>query len=182
VNLWINALAYQATWLVAIGGAARGWWWLGPLGATLFAIWQLRVSLRHRADALLLLYAMMAGFAVDSTFAQSGLISYNAPVPWPQLAPVWIVALWASFALTLNHSLAYLKTHLILAAVLGALGAPLAYTAAAKWGALSLAQPTSTSLLILAATWAVFTPALSLLAQRLHDGAAPAPLLQGATR
>jgi hypothetical protein len=179
--LWINALCYQATWLVAIGGAARGWWWLGPLMATLFAVWQLRVSLHHRADAQLLLCAMLAGFAVDSAFAQSGLISYNAAVPWPQLAPVWIVALWASFALTLNHSLAYLKSHLLLAAALGAVGAPLAYTAAERWGALSLMAPSFSTLLILGATWAVFTPAMSLLAQRL-SGAAAAPLLQGATR
>lgn len=179
MNLWINAACYQATWLVAIGGAARGWWWLGPLVATLFAIWQLRVSLRYRADALLLLYAVLAGFAVDSAFAASGLVSYNAPVPWPQLAPVWIVALWASFALTLNHSLAYLQTHLRLAAALGAIGAPLAYAAAARWGALALVQPATTTLFLLAATWAVLTPALSLLALRLS---APAPALQGVSR
>ena len=172
MNLWINAIAYQATWLLAIGGAARGWWWLGLATAVLFAAWQLRGSARHRADAPLLLSAVLIGFAVDSAFAASGLISYRAAVPWPELAPVWIVALWASFALTLNHSLAYLKTHLRLAAVLGAVGAPLAYSAAARWDALTLAAPASTTLLILAAVWGLLTPLLGLLAARLS---APAP-------
>ena len=181
MNLWINAVCYQATWLAAIGGAARGWWWLGPLMALLFAAWQLRVSLRQRADVRLLGCAMVIGFAVDSMFAQAGLIGYGAAYPWPQLAPLWIVALWASFALTLNHSLAYLQTHLLLAALLGAIGAPLAYSAAARWGALTLIAPTVSTLCALGLAWAVLTPALSLLAQRLHrDPAAPA--LPGTTR
>jgi len=174
VNLWINALCYQATWVVAIGGAARGWWWLGPAFAALFAIWQLNSSSRHRADPLLLLYAMLIGFAVDTAFAASGLIHYNAAVPWPHVAPAWIVALWVGFALTLNHSLGYLKAHLRVAAALGALGAPLAYTAAARAGALELAQPATVTLLVLGAAWGVLTPALSLLALRLGEPAHPA--------
>jgi hypothetical protein len=179
VNLWINAIAYQATWLLAIGGAARGWWWLGPATAAVFALWQLRNSKQHRADARLLLYVVMIGFVVDSAFAASGMISYRAAVPWPELAPLWIVALWASFALTLNHSLAYLQNHLRLAAVLGAIGAPLAYSAAARWEALGLAAPVTNSLLVLAATWALLTPALSVLAARLSTPAVVAPALRG---
>ena len=180
MNVWINAALYQATWIAAIGGAARGWWWLGPLCAVLFAAWQLLGSSRNRTDPLLLLYAVLIGFAVDSAFAASGLIQYNAAVPWPQVAPVWIVALWASFALTLNHSLAYLKAHPSVAAALGALGAPLAYVAAARAGALVLAAPQMTTVLVLGAAWALLTPALGLLAQRL--GAPPLRALREAPR
>jgi hypothetical protein len=177
VNLWINAIAYQTTWLAAIGGAAAGWWWLGPLALLLFAAWQLPRSTQRRADVLLVACAALLGFAVDSLFAQSGLLSYSAAVPWAQWAPAWIVALWASFALTLNHSLAWLKRHLLIAALLGAIGAPLAYTAAARSGALAFPPSATTTLLLLAATWAVLAPALSMLAIRLA-----VPALSGAPR
>ncbi len=167
MNLWINAIFYQATWLITIAGAARGWWWAGPAALVVFAGWQLAVSSQRRADALLVLYAAVIGFVIDSAFAQASLISYAAATPWAQLAPIWIVALWMSFALTLNHSLAYLKTHALVAAALGGIGAPLAYLAAANWGALAFPASQLPSLILLATVWAVLTPALCRLAQAL---------------
>lgn len=179
MNLWINAIGYQATWFAAIGGAAAGWWWAGPLALILFAAWQLPRSAQRGADARLAGCAAALGFVVDSLFAQTGLLSYSAAVPWPELAPLWIVALWASFALTLNHSLAYLKNHPPLAALLGAVGAPLAYSAAARSGALAFPEAPLVTLCWLAASWAVLAPALAALAARLVR----APLaLQGAPR
>jgi hypothetical protein len=167
VNLWINAICYQATWLIATAGAARGWWWAGPAALILFAGWQLAVSAQRRADTQLVLCAAVIGFIIDSMFAQTGLLSYSASIPWPNLAPVWIVALWMSFALTLNHSLAYLKTHAPIAAALGGIGAPLAYLAAARWGALAFPDARMPTLILLALVWAVLTPALCRLAQML---------------
>ena len=167
MNLWINAIFYQVTWLATIAGAARGWWWAGPAALALFAVWQLAVSSQRRADALLVLFAAAIGFAIDSVFAQTGLLNYAAATPWERFAPVWIVALWMSFALTLNHSLAYLKTHPVVAAILGGIGAPLAYFAAAHWGALTFPVPAMPSLILLATVWALLTPSLCRLAQAL---------------
>lgn len=167
MTLWINALFYQATWVIAIAGAAHGWWWAGPAALAVFAAWQLTVSLQRRADALLLMYAAAIGFAIDSAFAQSDLLSYAAAAPWAHLAPIWIVALWMSFALTLNHSLAYLKTHPRFAAALGGVGAPLAYLAAAHWGALVFPTLFLPALILLSAGWAVVTPVLCRLAETL---------------
>lgn len=167
MNLWINAILYQATWLIAIAGAAHNCWWAGPLALVVFAGWQLTVSSQRRADVLLVLFAAAIGFVIDSAFAQSGLLTYAASRPWEHLAPIWIIALWMSFALTLNHSLAYLKTHPLAASALGGIGAPLAYLAAAQWGALTFPAAQLPSLVVLAAVWAVLTPALCRLAQEL---------------
>lgn len=183
MKLWINAICYQATWLIAIAGAARGWWWAGPAALALFAAWQLAVSAQRRADIQLLLAAAGIGFVIDSAFAQTGLLGYAASVPWPQLAPIWIVALWMSFALTLNHSLAYLKTHLLLAAALGGIGAPLAYWAAGHaWGALTFPATPWTTLALLALVWALLTPILGRLAQRLCERDSTNLALYGAPR
>ncbi|MGA9334559.1 MAG: DUF2878 domain-containing protein [Rudaea sp.] len=181
MNGWINAIFYQLTWIVAVAGAGHGLWWPGPLLLVVFMAWQLTVSTQRRADALLLLCAAAIGFAMDSGLVQSGVLHYSAAVPWPTLAPIWIVALWMSFALTLNHCLSYLKAHLLAAAALGAIGAPLAYWAAAStWGALHFAASQATALIVLAAIWAVLTPVLCRLADFLCRHETDRPALHGA--
>ena len=168
MNFWINVAFYQATWLAAIAGAARGWWWAGPAMFAAFAAWQLAVSRLRVADLELMLCAAVVGFIVDSFCIRGGLFVYAAPVPSPDYAPIWIVALWMSFALTLNHSLAWLKSHLPLASVLGAVGAPLAYLAAARgWNALAIAADPALAFGALALAWAILTPTLFWLAGRL---------------
>jgi hypothetical protein len=167
VNNWINIAFYQATWFAAVIGAARGWWWAGPALLTVFAIWQLATSAQRRADIELMAIAAIVGFIVDSVFVRCGLLQYATAVPFATLAPAWIVALWMSFALTLNHSLAYMKTHLPLAAVLGAVGAPLAYLAASRgWHAILFTASPALALGVLAAVWAIVTPSLFWLADR----------------
>jgi len=76
------------------------------------------------------------------------------------------------FATTLNLSLAWLKRRVVLAAVLGAIGGPLAYAGGAELGALAFVHET-TGLLAIGAGWALLTPLLVLLARRL-DGFSPA--------
>lgn len=181
MNRWINAIFYQLTWIVAVAGAGHGLWWPGPLLLVVFITWQLNVSAQRRADAVLLLCAAIIGFTMDSSLIQSGMLTYSAAVPWSNLAPIWIVALWMSFALTLNHCLSYLKAHLFAAAVLGAIGAPLAYWAAAStWGALHFVAAQSTALIALASIWAVLTPVLCWLADFLGRNEIDRPALRGA--
>jgi hypothetical protein len=59
----------------------------------------------------------------------------------------------------------------VIAALLGAAGAPLAYYAGARLGALDLVSP-APALVAIALGWAVATPALMLAARRLDGYAA----------
>jgi hypothetical protein len=173
MKAWLpNMLAFQATWLAAVGGAGRGWWWCGPLALAVFAAWQLPASRWPRADALLMLVAGIVGFGLDTLWVRLGLIEFAQPMPWVHVAPAWIVALWMGFALTLNHSMAVLKTRPAAAMVLGALGGPLAYVVAQNaWQATTLSQPAWQPLLALALAWGVLTPLLLALATRFQHGA-----------
>lgn len=166
---WLpNALSYQLVWIAAVGGAARGWWWAGPVAVVLFAAWQLPLSRHRRADVLLCLVAMAVGFVVDSIWAGTGLMRFASPVPSTQFAPLWIVALWAGFALTLNHSLAALKPRLLLGTLLGACGGPLAYAIAERaWDAVDMGARPGPALLALAVAWSLVTPLLLVAARRL---------------
>jgi len=123
-DFWINAIVFELVWLAAVGGAGQGLWWAGALALSVFFGYQVRASAHARADAMLAALACVFGFIADSLFARSGLVAYAAAVPSAHWAPLWIVALWANLALTLNHSLAFLQQRLPLAALLGAIAAP----------------------------------------------------------
>ena len=61
MNNLANAIASQLLWLLAVGGAARGYGWAGPVGACIFAALQIyrckerpinRAAIQAQAEAL----------------------------------------------------------------------------------------------------------------------------------
>lgn len=184
MNTWINMLFYQATWIAAVAGAGRGLWWPGLAVFAAFACWQLAVSAWRRADACLVVGIGLLGFAIDSIFLRNGLMQFSTQVPWPGFSPIWMTLLWTSFALALNHSLAFLQTRPLPAVLLGAFGAPFAYWAAGNgWHALTFGASPPLTFALTAVIWAALMPLLSHLALRLRVlDAAPRATIVGATR
>lgn len=182
MHYWINFIAFQLVWFAAVGGASRGWAWAGPLAFIVFAALHAAWAPRMRGELRLVAAAVAVGFAVDTLMAASGLAHYAAPVPSPQLAPLWIVSLWAAFALTLHHSLAWMSRRPLLAAMLGAVLGPVSYLGAARlFDAVTFAEPRWMALVVLGAGWFVALFALCHLAQRWRrrsDVAAPLPLMR----
>ncbi|MFK3650894.1 DUF2878 domain-containing protein [Lysobacter enzymogenes] len=169
MSVWIEFLGYQAVWFAAVIAAGHGHWWPGALAAALFVAIQLAVAPRRSALLRLLAAALLAGAIVDGALALSGLARYAAAWPSPQFAPLWILGLWCAFATTLLRSLRPLRHRPALAALLGLIGAPLAYSGAARgFGAVAFAEPAWHGLLALALGWAA---ALPWLARVGRDGA-----------
>jgi len=161
MSFWGNLLGYQLVWLLAVGGAAHGRAWPGVAGACAFVAWQALGSAQPLVEWRLAALAMACGLAVDGVMAHCGWVRYAAASPaLPPGAPLWIEALWAAFAMTLNGSLAIAKRHAWLAAVLGGLGAPAAYYAASG-RALTVVEPSWRAWLWLAAGWAIALPLLA---------------------
>jgi hypothetical protein len=174
VKPWINAAAFELVWVCAVAGAGRGWWWPGPLAVAVFALWQLRPGEAMPGDATLVAVAFVIGLVADTLLLRSGLLRYATAEPLSGWAPVWILALWVNFALTLNHSLGFLRRHLWLAALLGALGAPCSYWAAARgWQAVEPAAPALRTFVVIALGWGLTLPLLAHLA-RVLSGPRPA--------
>jgi hypothetical protein len=116
---------------------------------------------------------MALGLLVDSLLLATGWLSYPAGLwlsgPWQfNLAPYWIVALWALFATTLNVSMGWLRGRPLLAVLMGAVGGPLSYLAGEELGGIELTEPVA-ALSALAVAWAVAMPLLMKAAERL-DG------------
>ena len=172
-----NALFFYATWFVAVVPAGRGLWWPGVVGVLAFALLQLRDRDTRTADLKLVALAAALGFALDTAFVATGLLTYAAPWPSPRLAPAWIVALWIGLALAINHSLRWVKPYPWLAALLGAASAPVSYLAARKFDAVAIATSLPQTLAIVAVAWAIVVWMLVVAARgRVRVEEQPCPL------
>ena len=163
-----NFLAYQLAWFAVIIGAAHDYAWAGAVVALVVAA----VHLSRRPAPLefkLIGAAVILGLIVDTTLVVTGQVHFDDNGILP-VAPYWMLSLWIAFATTLNHSLRWLMLRPVSAAVLGAVGGPLAYLAGDKLGALSLSTP-STALVVIAILWAPTMAVLSMMVSR--EAAAP---------
>jgi len=164
-NRLISLVGYQGVWLAAVIGAGHGLWWPGPLALLPFAIWQIAGNAQPRAELRLMLAIGVMGCLLDSAFAAYGVLAFAAAVPSPALAPIWIVAIWMAFALTLTSTFRFLDGHPWLAALLGTVGAPLTYLAAAHgWNAVTFPRGETLAMSALAAGWALALPVALWLA------------------
>lgn len=148
MRFWINLLGYQAAWFVAVGFAARGLAWPGIVACVGFAALTWWHSPLRQSDLRLVAAALACGLLLDGALAATGWLHYAAPMP-ALPAPAWIVALWAAFAMTLQHSMQWLLARPLAAVLFGAIGGPLAYSGASRgFDAVAFNMPMQATLLL----------------------------------
>jgi hypothetical protein len=171
-TVFANFLLFQAAWLCGVLGAAHGRPWLGPVAALAAVAWHLARARRAQPEILLVAAALALGAAFENLLVLGGWLRFEPGSAVAGIAPVWMVALWAAFATTLNVSLRLLHRRQAIAAALGAVAAPLAYYAGARLGAVELVN-SGTALLAVGVGWVVLMPVLVSLAARLDGYATP---------
>jgi hypothetical protein len=164
----MNVIAFQAAWLGGVVGAAAGQTWIGPLAALAAAAAHLTPAAAPGRELGALAAIALLGTAWDVLPAALGLIDYRGGVGVLAGLPLWMSGLWLAFATTLNVSLRWLRGRMAIAALLGAIGGPLSFAAAARLGALSFDEAAA-ALAVQGAGWAVLLPVASAIAARL-DG------------
>ena len=174
----INFVAYQAVWFAVVASAAHRRADARHGGGRAF---RQPCSLRSRAAAPSMCASWprrcFLGVVVDGTLGVLGWLRYASPAPAlpPHGAPLWILCLWASFALTLTRSLAWFMRRPWLGALLGALGGPLAYASAARgFAAVEFVPPAARAVAGLALGWGAAMPVLAYVARRGAAGRAVA--------
>lgn len=164
----VNIILFQVGWFAAVLGGANNTPLMGTLLVALIVSLHVGRSPRSGAEAWLVAITVGIGAVFESMLASSGWVVFTSGQLLPGTAPYWMVAMWALFATTLNVSLRWLKGRRTLAAVLGAIGGPLAYFAGARLGALEFIR-LDASLAAIALAWALLLPALLVIAGRF-DG------------
>jgi hypothetical protein len=162
-----NVVLFQLGWFACVLGAARGWAREGVALALAIVAVHVARAVHPRRELLLVAVAAATGALADSLLAATGWLRYESAEPLQGMAPYWIVALWALFAITLNVSMRALRARPLAGALFGLAGGPLAYLGGEKLGAVALVQPLP-ALAALALVWALATPLLLALALRLE--------------
>jgi hypothetical protein len=173
MKLALNILFFKLTWLACVLGGANGLAWIGPLFCIAFLLAQRHWLGAPKNEWQLVAAIAGIGFLVDSSYVLSGLVQFATPGPLTNAAPIWIVAMWANFALTLNHSMRWFQDHLIIAALMGAVAGPGAYLAGRALGAAQFLAADAAVLTVLALAWGSAVPLTLMLASRFNEQSNP---------
>ncbi len=162
----INFVLFQITWFACVLGSAKGYPWLGAIVVSISLMWHFSQARYKLKEATWCLIALVIGAVFDQFMLSFQFIQYQNN-GWAQtIVPVWILALWLAFALTLNVSMRWLRGNYLIALLFGAVGGPMAYIAAQKLGAVKLGGH---SLIILSIGWAIVTVVFSQISS-FYDG------------
>lgn len=161
----INAVLFQIVWFCCVIGGAQGILWPAIIACSVLALWQLHPKRRHATDFMLIGAALVLGLIIDSAWILVGFMEFKTHWPSPVVTPIWMLLLWVGFALTLNHSLVWLKQHRLLPAVMGLIGGPMSYLAGLKLGAVNYLNDTTLISGSLGIAWAISMIILVKLSQ-----------------
>jgi hypothetical protein len=154
-----NFVLFQLGWFACIIGAANHqvfWPVLITLIYLAVHVWR---SDQASLELSLLLKATIFGVSADSLISLSGFIVFDDAWPSQYLSPIWMWALWALVASTINGSLSWLRGKPLLGALLGAISGPLSYEAGIRMGAASWGPNGQFGgLIFLAIIWAAAVP------------------------
>jgi hypothetical protein len=163
-----NFILFQLGWFgCVISGASQDYSWAGMVIVAIIVVIHLSRAIDRRDEFMLIAATTILGTTWDSILTYAGLFDFSNGVIVSWLVPLWLVAMWALFATTLNVSMKWMKDRYVLAAVFGAAGGPLAYYAGHRIGAVDFSD-TFKAMIAVGAGWAVIMPGLMLMTKRFN--------------
>ena len=164
----VNFAVFEAAWFACVLGAAHGRPLWGTAAVLAALAWHVTISARPAAELTLAGLLAGIGLVAESLVVAQGHVAYPDGQPLAWLAPYWMVALWAEFAMAPNVTLRWLKRRPALALVLGAVVGPLSFLGGVRLGGARLVDP-GAALATLALEWALLLPLVMALSGRF-DG------------
>ena len=159
MNPLLNIALYQLVWFIAVlGGEGLIWLALAPI------LVHFVLTPVPKTDLRLVGLVLLIGIIVDGSLRLSGFFIF-AEDRFP--IPLWLGCIWISLATLFNHSLHWLKSRLWLAALLGAVGGPIAYLAGGRLGAAEFTLSAPWATVLLALIWGLLVPTLVVLSRRI---------------
>ena len=167
-QLIINFAGFQIAWFACVLMAAKDQPIIGVAVAfVVVALHLFLVDNRVRAVCLLLVITLIGG-TWDSLLTSQQILVFSSGLISPNLAPIWIMAMWLSFATTLSVSFRWLHHRYVLAFALGAISGPLAYQAGAALGAVTIPDSTLANI-YLACGWGVLMPLFIFITEIIEN-------------
>lgn len=166
-QLLINFIGFQLAWFSCVLMAAKNEPQIGIVVVGLVVIIYLYLVENRLRSLSLLFIITFIGSSWDSFLTSQQVLVFNSGIISSNMAPSWIIAMWLSFATTINVSLRWLYQRYALAFILGAIAGPLAYQAGAAFGAVSIPD-NITANVMLAIGWGLLMPLFIYIAQAIE--------------
>lgn len=156
-----NFISFQISWLVAVNMQQQG---LVILAFILLS--HFLVSLQRNRDWLTLVSITAIGSLVDLSASYLGLFAFKNEL----LLPLWLMLLWANFALTFHYSMAWLsRVPILLQAILGGIFGCFSYYSAFKLGAVEYPFGEMFTIICLILIWSVTLPVYIFISLKIKD-------------
>ena len=163
----INYALYQIGWFACVLGGASHRRWTGFLVAMILVGVHLALSVERSLDVRLVVLATAVGAVVETIQIAAGTYRFTSGTVIDALPPPWLLAMWAQFATTFRFSLRGVITRPVSAALLGAVGGPIAFLAGERLGAVTRLPPLTPGLLRLSISWAIALVVFSVVVGRV---------------
>lgn len=173
----VNVVALQAGWFACVIGGSGEFPGIGPGFVLAHLCLHLLLTREKTRDALVIAVVTIIGIVADGVLLRIGAIAFDSGVVDRWIAPLWMIALWANFATSLNLTLEFLRGRFVLAMLLGAIGGASAYWGGVRFGALSMPPGEWQGTAAVAIEWAIVTPLLVWIAARVSPHSSPKPEL-----
>lgn len=167
LGLAINLVAFYLCWFACVLGAARGYPWAGPAAVAVWIPLHLQSHACWRRELAFLFGAAVMGYLTDSALVLGGVLDFGSRGVglWP--APLWMVALWLSFATTFGGAMSWLAGRYYTAGIFGLIGGPAAYLAGAKLGAVTFGVSVPIAVALVGLQWLIAMPLLLKMRERI---------------
>jgi hypothetical protein len=163
----VNFLLYQVGWFCCVLGSAWHLPWLGMSVALCLIAVHFWLTTARTAQLQLALVAAGVGLVIDSVQLWAGVFAFSQGVVVEWLPPPWMSVLWMQFATTFQYSMRWLSGRYAVSACFGLAGAPLAFFAGERLGAIEFLSPRLIHYAVLALLWSVAVPLLIFLSDYL---------------
>ena len=168
VKTIINIIGFYIGWWACVLGAANDLPYFGPTVMILFLIVHYYLFMSDIQEIYLVLIIGTIGTITDSLLFLSGSFIYAGAYSNEILiAPMWITAMWAGFAATVNHSMSWLKDKWLLMVICGVVFGPVAFFTGEKFGAIEFHLSALFSGLVIAIVYGISMPAIYFLNRHL---------------
>ena len=175
MSRFLNLVFYQVGWFACVLGVAWNLQWLGIGIALCLVGLHFWLATDRSLQIKLGLTAAVFGLIIDSGQLWAGVFTFprGSGVDW--LPPPAIAVLWLQFATTFRYSMSWLSRRYVICACFGLFGAPLAFFAGERFGAIEFLSPRLVNFAILGVVWSFAVPLLVFISDRwaLQGGVVP---------
>ena len=171
IKMIINIVGFYTGWWGCILGSSNGLPYIGPSLMLLFIIFHGAFFIKNNRELQFILVIGVIGTIVDSGlvlskyFVYAGSYAENLPI-----APLWITAMWAGFAATVNHSMVFFQKKWALMIIAGGVFGPAAYFTGKGFEAIYFELGNLSSALIIGVVWGISMPMVFYINEKIVLG------------